>query len=169
MYYLLAANLLAPNVGLIFWITVVFLLLLLVLRKYAWGPITSALADRERTIDTSIKRAEAALAEARQIQADNQAALKQAEQEAQRILRDAREAAERLRGEEIEKTREQIRKMQAQAQEEIEQQKQRALDELRSEVADLAIQAANKILHENIDSDRQRNLVDRFINQLSRH
>lgn len=169
MYNILAANLLAPNVGLIFWITIVFLLLLLVLRKYAWGPITTALADRERTIDTSIKRAEAALAEARQVQAGNQAALKEAEQEAQRILRDARETADRLRGEEIDKTRDQIRKLQAQAQEEIEQQKQRALDELRSEVADLAIQAANKILHENIDTTRQRKLVDQFISQLPRH
>ncbi|HEX7071709.1 MAG TPA: F0F1 ATP synthase subunit B [Rhodothermales bacterium] len=163
---ILAADLLAPNVGLIFWITVVFLLLLLLLRRFAWGPITNALNERERTIDESIQRAETALAEARQIQADNEKARREADQEAQRILREAREVAERLRTEEVEKTRAQIRQMQQSAQEEIEREKESALTQLRTEVADLAIQAAGKILKENLDETRQRKLVDEFIQTL---
>ncbi len=166
---ILAADLLAPNVGLVVWITIVFLLLLFVLRKFAWGPITSALDQRERTIDDSIQRAETALAEAKQIQADNQRARREAEQEAQRILREAREVAERLRAEEIEKTRDQIRQLQQNAQEEIAREKESALTELRSEVADLAIQAAGKILKENLDEARQRKLVDEFIQDLPRN
>lgn len=166
---ILAVDLLAPNVGLIIWITLVFLLLLVVLRKFAWGPITSALEERERTIDESIQRAETALAEARQIQADNERARRDAEQEAQRILREARDVAERLRTEEVEKSREQIRQMQQNAQEEIAREKQSALAELRSEVADLAIKAAGKILKENLDEARQRKLVDEFIQDLPRN
>ena len=166
---ILAADLLAPNIGLIFWITLVFLLLLFVLRKFAWGPITSALDERERTIDESIKRAETALAEARQIQADNERARREAEQEAQRILREAREAAERIRTDEVEKTREQIRQMQSSAKAEIAQEKESALSELRTEVADLAIQAAEKILKGNMDEARQRKLVDEFIQTLPRN
>lgn len=166
---ILAADLLAPNFGLIIWITLVFLLLLIVLRRFAWGPITSALDERERTIDESIQRAETALAEARQIQADNERARREAEQEAQKILREAREVSERIRTEEVEKTREQIRRMQQSAREEIAQEKEGALSELRSEVADLAIQAAEKILKESLDETRQRKLVANFIETLPRN
>ena len=169
MSFIVAASLLAPNLGLFFWIAIVFGLLLFVLSKYAWGPITNALDERERTIDESIQRAERALAEAKQIQADNEKARREAEQEGQRILREARETAERLRTEEVEKTRAQIRQMQEQAQAEIEREKQGALDELRAEVADLAIRAAEKILQENLDAKRQHRLVDNFIDEMSQN
>ncbi|MEX0748243.1 MAG: F0F1 ATP synthase subunit B, partial [Rhodothermales bacterium] len=71
--------------------------------------------------------------------------------------------------EEVEKTRAQIRQMKEQAEADIEREKQSALDELRSEVADLAIQAAEKILKENLDAGRQRKLVDRFIEELPKN
>jgi F-type H+-transporting ATPase subunit b len=169
MYTILAQSLLAPNLGLIVWMTIVFLLLLLLLKKFAWGPITSALSQREQTIDESIQRAERALAEARQIQADNEKARREGDQEAQRIIREARETAERLRTEEVEKTRSQIQHLQQQAQTEIEREKQAALSELRSEVADLAIRAAEKILRENLDAGRQRRMVDEFIDELPKN
>ena len=124
---------------------------------------------REEKIRESMDRAEKALAEARQIQSDNEKARREAELEAQRILREAREASERLRTEEIQKTKEQIRHAQEQAQAEIEREKQAALNELRAEVAELAIQAAGKILKENIDGERQRRLVDAFIKDLPKN
>ncbi len=163
---ILAQSLLAPDAGLAFWITIVFGLLLFVLWRYAWGPITSAMAEREETIDESIQRAERALEEARQIQADNQKARREAEQEAQRILREARDQAERLREEEETRTQQRIRAMQERAQAEIEREKDSALEELRTEVADLAIQAAEKILDENLNAQRQRRLVDHFLDDL---
>jgi F-type H+-transporting ATPase subunit b len=169
MNMIIAANLLSPNFGLVIWLAIVFGLLLFVLRRYAWGPITSALETREQTIDESIQRAEKALAEAKQIQADNQKARREAEQEAQRLLRESREEAERLRGEEVQKTREQIQQMRDQAQAEIEREKDSALSELRTEVADLAIQAAEKILQENLDAQRQRRLVESFIDELPKN
>ena len=85
---------------------------------------------------------------------------------AQQILRDAREAADASRAEQVDKTRAQIRQMQETAEAEIEREKQQALAELRSEVADLAIQAAEKILHENLDAGRQKKIVDDFIADL---
>ena len=163
---LLASSLLSPHVGLIFWTLVVFGLLLLLLRKFAWGPIVGALDQREQTIESSINRAEAALAEARQMQADNDAARREAERERQAILRAATEEADRRRAEEIEKTKAELARLQTQVRAEIEREKQQALTELRSEVADLAIGAAEKILRENLDDDRQRRLVDRFISDL---
>jgi len=169
MYHILAAGLLSPSVGLIFWISLTFLLLLVVLRKFAWGPITSALDTREKKIEESMERAERALSEARQIQADNDKARREADQAAQRVLREARDAAEQLRGEEVEKTRTQLRQMQDQARDEIEREKQTALDALRTEVADLAIEAAEKILHDSLDGDRQRKIVDTFIDGLPKN
>lgn len=166
---LLAANLLSPNVGLIIWIAITFGLLLILLRKFAWGPITSALDERENRIQDSMDQAERALAEAKKVQADNTKARREAEADAQRLLREAREEAERLRGEEVGKTREKIQEMQENAQAEIEREKQSALADLRKEVADLAIQAAEKILSENLDDNRQRKLVDDFIDDLPRN
>ena len=165
----LAANLLAPNAGLIVWIGITFVLLMIILRKFAWGPITSSLAERETRIQDSIDQAEKALAEARAVQADNTRARREAEAEGQRILREAREEADRLRSEEVEKTRAQIQHLQEQAQVEIEREKQSALNALRQEVADLAIGAASKILHANLDADRQKKLVDDFLGDLPRN
>ncbi|NNE46678.1 MAG: F0F1 ATP synthase subunit B [Rhodothermales bacterium] len=169
MALVLAASLLSPNVGLMFWITITFLLLMFVLRRFAWGPITSALTTREHRIEESIRSAEKALEEARQIQADNTKARQEAEQSAQQILRDARASADSLRSEEMEKTRSQIQRMQEQATAEIEREKEGALDELRTEVADLAIKAAEKILSESLDATRQRKLVDGFLKDLSKN
>lgn len=174
LYLLLQAeaptpSLLSPNLGLFFWTVVSFGLVLLIIWWFAWEPITGALESREERIDDSIRRAEKALAEAKQIQADNQKARREAEQDAQRILREAREEAEKVRSEEETRTRERIRKMQEQAQAEIAREKQGALDELRAEVADLAIQAAEKILSENLNDQRQRRLVDDFLDDLPKN
>ncbi|MGD8414663.1 MAG: F0F1 ATP synthase subunit B [Candidatus Latescibacterota bacterium] len=159
--------LLDPKAGLFFFTVVVFVIVALLLRKYAWGPITSALETREKTIEESINRAEKALAEARQISEDNEKARREAEFEAQRVMREAREAAEALRAEEVGKTRDQVRQMQESAREEIEREKEGALNELRAEVARLAVNAAEKLLEENLDADKNRRLVQSFLDDMS--
>ena len=166
MEIVLAQGLLEPNTGLVIWKLLAFGIFLGILYKFAWGPITDALQDRENTIDSSMRRAEDALAEAKKIQADNQKARREAEQEAQRILRETREEAEKLRAEEAEKTRAKMEQMQEQARKEIRREKQAALDDLRAEVADLAIMAAGKIIDDQLDDKRQRHLVDNFLEDL---
>ena len=165
----LAVNLLAPNAGLAVWFTVSFLLFMWILKAKAWGPITAALEERETKIEQSIQSAERALAEAKQIQADNAKARREADQQAQVILREARESAEKIRTAEIDKTKESILHMQESAKQEIDREKQKALMDLQSQVADLAIGAAQKILSETLDVDRQRKLVDSFINDLRKN
>jgi F-type H+-transporting ATPase subunit b len=165
----LAANLLAPDAGLIVWITITFAVLLFLLKKFAWGPITSALATREDTIRESMEQAERALAEAKQLQSDNTKARREAEAQAQSIIREARDESERLRTEEVDKTRDQIHQLQETAQAEIEREKENALNSLRQEVADLAIQAAEAILRENLDADRQKKIVEDFLGDLSKN
>jgi F-type H+-transporting ATPase subunit b len=159
MIALLAQSLVTPSLGLIVWKTLAFLIFLGLLYWLGWEPITKALREREEEIQSSIQRAEAALEEAKEIQAENEKARRNAEQKAQRILREARESAEELREEEKAKTRREIQQMKEQAQADIEREKQAALQELRDEVADLAIEAAEKIIEEDLDADRHRQLV----------
>lgn len=163
---MLAANLLAPNAGLIFWTFVIFSILLFVLSKFAWGPVTKALAEREQTIDASISRAERALAEAKQLQADNDAARRAADADARKLLADANEASDRARAQRLDELNAELAARREQADADLARQKTSLREELRTEVAALAMQAAEKVLRENLDSDRNRRLVDDFINTL---
>ncbi|MBE2186001.1 MAG: F0F1 ATP synthase subunit B [Rhodothermales bacterium] len=163
---MLAANLLAPNAGLIFWTAIIFTLLLFLLSKFAWGPVTKALAEREQTIDASIRRAELALAEAKQLQADNDAARRAAEADARKLLADANEAADRARTQRVDELNAELAQRREQAEADLERQKTSLREELRSEVATLAVQAAEKVLRANLDGDANRRLVDDFINTL---
>ncbi len=159
--------LLDPKAGLFIWTLVVFGLVLFILWRYAWGPIAKALATREETIDNSIRRAERALDEARQIAADNEKARREAEVEAQKILREAKDAAEKLRTEHLDETKEQVDRMIEQARENIDQERQKVLKELRAEVAGLAIEAAEKVVAANMDSGRNRKIVEDYISELA--
>ena len=163
----LAADLLSANQGLVVWLAIVFGALLWLLRRYAWGPITSALEERENTIAESIGRAEAALADSRRLQESNKQARREAEQKAQLLMRQAREEAGQLRDAELQRIREEIADMRTQAQEQIARDKDSALQALRSEVADLAIIAAEKILRENLDAGYNRKLVTRFMDEFA--
>lgn len=169
MALVLAASLLSANVGLAVWLTLAFLLLMFLLGKFAWGPITSALDEREQTIEESITRAERANAEAQKLLADNESARREAEGQAQRILADARDEAARQREAAKAELRDELAVERERAAAEIDRQKQQALSELRAEVAALAVGAAEKILRKKIDADEQRGLVDQFIADLPKN
>jgi F-type H+-transporting ATPase subunit b len=170
MDLIVAADLLSPNFGLVIWVALAFGIVLFILSKFAWGPITSALDEREHRIEDSLSRAEIALAEARQLQENNEAARREAEQERQRILRQARDESERLRTEELEKTRAVIQRERELAQDEINRSKQQAIQDLRTEVADMAVEAAERILDQKFsDHEQQRQMVERFIADLPRN
>lgn len=162
----LAAGLLSPNTGLIFWTLLVFGLLLLLLGKFAWGPVTAALAEREKTIASSIERAEIALTEAKQLQAGNEQARLAAEADARRVQAEAREAAERYRAEAFEKAKADAAAIVEQGRAEIEREKLAALQQIRAEVADLAVAGAEKILRKEIDAPAQRQMVDQLLTSL---
>lgn len=158
-------NFLDIQVGPILWTILNFLILLLLLRAVAWKPILKALEARETSINDALNRAEVAKSEAELILAENRKSLHEAEMEAQRVLRESRELAERLQSEATTKAQDESRRMLEQARHEIERSKQQALNELRSEVATLAVSGAEKILNESLDSDRHKRLVDQYLGQ----
>ena len=169
MPFILAADILSPNVGLIVWMAIAFSLLLVLLGKFAWPAIVGGIEERERRIETSLTEADRALAQAKQLQADNDAARRDSERQAQTILRDAREEADRIRTADVDKTRAELAEMREAARADIEREKRQALAELRDEVASLAVGAAEKILKTNLDADKQKALVDDFIADLPKN
>ncbi len=164
---LLAGSLLSPNPGLIFWTAITFVIVLLILKKIAWGPILTALEEREKGIQSSIDRAHQAKDESEAILRKNKELLAKADAESDRIIREGRDFAEKLRADISQKAQSEAQKMIASAKEEIEQEKRRALDVLRNEVADLAVKGAEKIIKTNLDADIQKRIVDSMIQDLS--
>ena len=169
MTTVIAQSLLDVDFGLFAWILITFLLFMFILAKFAWKPILNALKERESSIKDSLESAEIAMEQAKKISADNEKAMKEAEQKAQEIRKQAVDEAEAIRQERIEKSRKEAEAMLEQARETIEQEKQKALVELRKEVADLAVQAASKIIESELDDQKNKKLVEEYIKDISKN
>ncbi|HHE32351.1 MAG TPA: F0F1 ATP synthase subunit B [Chlorobaculum parvum] len=164
---LLSGGLLNPNPGLIFWTAITFVIVLVILKKIAWGPIISMLEEREKGIQSAIDRAHTAKEEAESILKKNKEMLAKADVEADKIIREGKEYADKVRTELTEKAQAESQKMIAAAKEEIEQEKRRALDVLRNEVADMAVKGAEKIIRTSLDADKQKAVVNDMINEMA--
>lgn len=164
---LLQSSLASPALGTVFWTTLIFLLLLLLLYKYAWGPIMKAVNAREEMIRSSLESAEKAREEMKVLQADNEIILRKAREERDKILRDARVAYDRMMTEAKEKSQSESDAMVRRAKELIEREKVTAITEMKREVASLAIEVASKVVGEKLKSDdEQMKLIDRYISEI---
>jgi F-type H+-transporting ATPase subunit b len=157
------------NPGLIIWTTVTFVVLAAVLAKFAWKPMLKMLGEREEKIRNSLEQADKARAEAAEMMKQNEKNLAHAEAEYQKMIREGKSLAEKLKDDIVAKAHQQAEQELARAGEEIQRNLESAKQQLRSEVADLAIQAAEKILDETLDETKQKKLVDKFINQLPKN
>ena len=152
--------------GLIFWTIVTFLLLLVVLRMVAWKPLLTMLDEREQRINDALAAADRAREESERQAESNKEALEQAQAEARAAISEGREVAERVAQEVKERAEADAAQMLEQARRTIQQEKDQAVQELRGEVADLAILATRQILDEQIDENRSRQIVDDMISRL---
>ena len=170
MLYLLAGSgLLSFNTGFAIWIAISLIIFLLVMTKYAMPPIMDALEGRETRIRESLEAAEVALAKAEAISKDNDKALREAEQKAHQIRKEAKEEAERIRTEQIAKAKDESEQIIEQAKSDIKLEKQSALLALRQEVARLAIKSASLIIEAELDEEKNKKLVDNYIDDLSKN
>lgn len=156
------------NPGLIIWTIITFVIVLAILRFTAWKPLLAALTAREEQIRNALEQAGQAQVEARRLLEENRRQLAKAEEEAQRVMREGREMGERLKAELLEKAQTSTRHMVDQAKDEIRREKDAALVQLRTEVTDLAIAAASKVLDANLDTPAQRKLADAAIADLGK-
>jgi F-type H+-transporting ATPase subunit b len=162
-------NLLSPNPGLIIWTIIIFTLLLILLWKFTWKPLLTALHNREEKIRKDIEDAERLNAEAKQMYEENKKVLSEANSNAQKILIESRNLANKIREEIIGKANEEAHKILEQARVDIERQKESALEAIKNDVSNLAIKIAEKILEENLDENKQRKLIEGFLNKFSKN
>ena len=156
-------SLLEPSYGLMVWTLVIFVILVFILSKYAFGPITASVEARERALEEAIASAKRDREEAARLLAEHRAALAASHGEGQKIIADARVAAERVRVELVEQAHAEQASLLARARQEIESEKTRAIAELRREAVDLAIAGASKVIEKNLDQESNRKLVESFL------
>jgi F-type H+-transporting ATPase subunit b len=168
MNLILANSLASPAIGTVFWTTLIFLIFLLVLKKFAWKPILNAVKAREEIIKSSLESAEKAREDMKKLQADNEAILKKAREERENILKEARDVRDKMINEAKEKAGEETERLLEKAREGIEREKTKALAEIHDQVAYLSVEIASKLLGEKLkDSDEQNKLIENFLKELN--
>jgi F-type H+-transporting ATPase subunit b len=158
--------LVSPDVGLMIWTFLAFIVALLVLRKYAWPAITQALDKRQRAIEESIDTAERARADASELLEEYRQRLREARAQADEIVARARKAGEVHERESLEEARVRRDELLEQTRRDIEAETRRAIQEIRAEVADLTIMATEKVTRKALDADDQRRLVEEALGEL---
>jgi len=156
--------LLNPAFGSVVWATVSFLVVLLLLRKMAWGPILQGLKDREEEIEGALNAAKEARAEIQNLQSDNERLLQEARAERDGMLRDARDMADKLVADAKQTAKDEGERMIDQAKQAIDGERAVAVAELKAEVAKLSLEIAEKLVRQELKDDgAQQELIGRMI------
>ena len=145
-------DLLTPELGLFFWTLVAFLVVLFILRKFAWKPILESLGDREKGIADSIATAERVKGEMSQLKSENEKLLTQAREERTMMLKEAKEMKDKIVNDAKEQAKVEANKIIVDAQLQIQQQKMAALTEVKNEIGSLALEVAEKILRKQLNA-----------------
>lgn len=161
-------ELVTPGIGLIVWSTIIFGLLLILLKKFAWKPILNAVKAREERIKGALKSAEEVKLEMEKLKADNEKILKEARGERNKLLSEAREVKEKMIGDAKAQANEEARKIVETARLNIQSEKDAAISDIKKQVALLSVDIAEKILQKKLEeSKEQKQLIDKYLNKMS--
>jgi len=153
-----------PDIGLVFWNTVAFLGLLVVLGKFAWKPMLKAISDREKGIEDSLAKADKMKADLSAMQNENEALLAKAREERATLIKEAKEASEKMIAEAKDKAKSEYERIVADAQMAINQQKNAALTEVKNQVGSLVVEVAEKVLRRELTNKAEQ---ETYIKQLA--
>ena len=162
----LGAALITPHYGTIFWTLVTFLLMVVLLKKFAWKPLIGALDARETSIRDTIEQANTDREQSKQQLEEHRQLVTESRRERAQALEQGRQDAEKLKDEILAEAQNQRVHLMNQTQEQIKTEMQQAKDELRGVTVELAIKAAEKLLTRNIDDAAQRQLVEEYLTGL---
>lgn len=155
------------SAGLFFWQIILFVLLLLLLRRFAWKPILNAVNDREEGIKNALAAAEQAKKEMQNVTADSEKLLQQARAEREAMLKEAREIKDKMIADAKEQAQAEGDKIVRQAQLSIEGEKKAAIADIKKQVATFSVDIAEKVLRDQLDNkDRQLQLVDKLVDDI---
>jgi F-type H+-transporting ATPase subunit b len=155
--------------GLFVWTILTFLLLLTVLAKFAWKPLLKMLKDREELIRSSLEDAEKAKKKLERLNAEGQAIINQARSEAQSILSEGKTAAAKLKDETLDVAKEQAKKIASEAEKQINIEKEKAIAEIKSEVVNLSMSIAEKLINKNISPEDNKALIDESLSNVEEY
>lgn len=161
-------DLLIPDSGLLFWMTIVFIIVFLILWKWGFPVIVKMVNDRKEYIDGSLKKAREANEKLANIQKEGELLLQQAREQQAKILKDASATRDAIVEKAQDKARDEGARIIADAKTEIQNEKQAAIRDIRNQVAELSVQIAEKILREKLSGDKEQNeLIDRLLDEVS--
>jgi F-type H+-transporting ATPase subunit b len=163
----MGSNLITPDPGTVLWTVITFVILALLLGKFAWKPLLATLQERERTIKDSLEQAQKARAEGEETLRRNQEILAQARRETAAILEQGKREAETQRAEILAQARKEAQDLVEQGKKQVQFEQKQAMEQLRKQVADLAIQAAERLITRSLDDSAQRQLVDDYVRGLT--
>jgi len=159
-------DLVTPGIGMIFWSTLFFLVLLFVLGRFAWPAILAAVVARNESIRRALDAADKAKEEMAQLQADNEKILAEAKAERDALLKEAKVVKDKLIADAKEKAAEEAKKLVQGAKEAIRTEKAAAMNEMKEQMATLSVDIAEKILRLKLEESKaQKELVDKLINE----
>jgi F-type H+-transporting ATPase subunit b len=161
-------DLLVPESGLLFWMTIVFIIVFLVLLKWGFPSIIKMVNDRKAFIDDSLRKAHEANEKLANIQKEGESILQEAREKQAAILKEAAETRDAIVENAQDKAREEGARIVNEAKIQIETEKQNAIRDIRSQVAELSILVAEKVLKQNLSTDaKQMELIDRLLDEVS--
>ena len=159
-------GLVTPSFGLFFWMLLTFSAVLFLLGKFAWKPIMKSLKDREDSIDEALKSAQQAKEEMKQLHAKNDALLNQAREERDNLLKEARAIKDSMINEAKDKAVVEADRILKAAKESIENEKKAAMNELRTQVATLSVEIAEKLIKQTLaDSLKQKEYIETLMKE----
>lgn len=161
-------DLVIPSIGLIFWTSLVFLILLFLLAKFAWKPILKSVKERETKIETALEASEKAREEMAALKSQNEDLRKEALVERDALLKEAREMKDKIVSEAKNTAKEEGERIIESAREVITNEKMAAVTEIKNQVATLSIEIAEKIVKEKLSTDeKQKTLVDGLVKEIN--
>ena len=161
-------DLLIPSTGLLFWMTITFLVVLFLLWKFGFPVITNMAADRKAFIDDSLRKAHEANERLANIQKEGESILQEAREKQAQILKEAAETRDAIVEKAQDKARQEGARLLDDAKAEIEQEKKAAIADIRRQVATLSVEIAEKVLKQNLQGDRaQMDLINRMLDDAS--
>ena len=161
-------ELVSPGIGLIFWMTLSFGVVLFILGKFAWKPIMKSLKEREATIDDALNEANKTRNEMKRLHVDNEQLLKDAKEERDAIMNDARKVRDDIIEESKLKANEEARRIIESAKESIQNEKMAAITDLKNQLASLSIEIAEKILRDELsDGKKHKDYVKKLMDEIN--
>jgi len=159
-------GLMAIRINLMFWTLIIFLLLFFMLRRWAFPAIFGAVEQREKALEDALASAKRDREEAQRLLEEHRNQIEAARGEAQKLIADGRAVAEKMRNDMIEQTHQEQQTMLERVRREIDAERERAVAQLRREAVNLAIAGASKVIEQNLDNTKNRQLVEGFLSSL---